>query len=1074
MRLRSSIQFRTISLLLALVAIGVSAQAAVRLPPPSPIYLNLEPIEPPDVPPQIDAVIFDNRSLFVTANNAFILQNPTFFNLAFGAQLYQPQSVLFYTNSGSMLGVPGFRFETLVDVRRLTPRQRRKRGAMLPKPSAAFVNSGDITVNGLLYVHSSNIVSPGLLEGDLGSRITLYATNGSVDLTRGAIRIGRIESAFAPSPFFFFNLDPELTTLYAATGTNGVYNRTNGTPLSLPTAFISPPSVPSHEVLVNPTLSGAPVTQRITNIISFLQSCGFHSSFAEVRDFGLGGRSVTLAFVETNSTIETNMSVDVRFLNSFFSTNVNVTNFTTLNPTIAVEFRSTEFDIIEQQFRTNYLTLLDDGFISPMPPPTNAFQAFPTPNNYAVLRGRVAGFDFGSPGNTNFTQSLLYDANFRTNTVTYAYSSVGYQLGPTNLSLFTPVTGPFVNGLTLGVLPAAADPTNFPSRVEITADSLNLDHTRIRAEQAIDIRTKNLISNRVATVDAPFLNLDAATTNETLVISNLMPAFVNRAHGELSAYSARWTVVVTNTIVDPFSTNVVAQPVSFHVLVVGNCLQFSQPSILHRLALQATNIVIDDVLAINNSVKLNADSITFGTNGGLQLPVRASWAFTNFPSVSHLTNYGVLNIPGAGAFFGTTPAGYIPPPVPRRLRRRQPVNPLQPYDNWVNHGTVVAATESIDSGYVENTGSFFTPALLVATNGPLLITANTALFSNAVLSAGRNIEIRANDVALRNSQLFAGSSNVIGTRTVIGPGSVIIDATNSLGDSDLVTTNRIVTTAGMRILNRPIFAGDFLGTSLLVQGGVLSDSRIVWAGEDRGATVEGFAENLALGRLILDGGTGAGGIGNFFSFHGASFSNAIYVDYLELVNHATNFGFALGIAPDFTIYVADSNVSPEKLDAVGEGRIRWVSQFAGPQSSTNITYPNGVTYTFNAGLARSRDRDDDGDGIVNGLDCTPISVPEFDSTLPCPMAASAKSIALSTQNIGLSIAHASEGAGVILNWNAPGASVNTVEISDSLSGGTWQVLTNFINGPENARVTVRDAAAAPLRVYRVRVDAEKP
>jgi hypothetical protein len=1047
------------------------------LPPASPIYLNLEPIEPPDIPPQIDAVIFENRSTFVTANNAFILQNPTFFNLGFGAQLFQPQSVRFYTNSGSMVGVPGFRFETLIDVRRLTPRQRRKRGATLPKPAAAFVNSGDITVNGLLYVHSTNIMSSGLLEGDLGSRITLYATNGSADLTRGAIRIGRIESAFAPSPFFFFNLDPELTTLYAATGTNGVYNRTNGTPLFLPTAFSSPPAVPLHEVLVNPTLSGFPVTQRITNFISFLQSCGFtHSSFAEVRDFGVGGRSVTLAFVETNSFIETNMSVDVRFLNSFFSTNIS-----TLNPTIAVEFRSTEFDIIEQQFRTNYLTLLDDGFISPMPPPTNAFSIFPTPGNYAVVRGRVAGFDLGSPGNTNFTQNLLYDPSFRTSTVTYAYSSVAYQLGPTNLSLFNPtnffIFNP-ISGFSLGVLPAAADPTNFPSRVEITAGALNLDHTRIRAEQAIDIRTQNLISNRVAMLDAPFVNLDAATTNETLVISNLMPTFVNRAHGELSAFSARWSVAVTNTIIDfsfvPPLTNVVVEPVSFHVLVVGNCLQFTQPSILHRLALQATNIVIDDVLAINNAVRLNADSVTFGTNGGLQLPVRSSWAFTNFPSVSHLTNYGVLNIPGAGAFFGTAPSGYVAPPVPRRLRRRQPVNPLQPYINFVNHGTVVAATESISSDNVENTGSFFTPAVLVATNGPLLITANTALFSNAVLSAGENIEIRANDIAIRNSQLFVGRSNVIGARTIISPGAVIIDATNSLGDPGLTTTNRIVTTAGMRILNRPVLAGDFLGTSLLVQGGVFSDSRVVWAGEDRGPNVEGFTDNLALGRLILDGGTGAGGIGNFFSFHGASFSNAIYVDYLELVNHATNFSFALGVAPDFTIYFADSNVSPEKLDETGEGRIRWVSQFAGPQSSTNITYPNGIAYTFNAGLARSRDRDDDGDGVVNGEDCTPISVPEFDSTLPCPMADSAKSIALSTQNIGLSIAHASNGPGVVLNWNAPAASANTVEFSDSLSGGTWQVLTNFSNGPENARVTVRDAAAAPLRVYRVRVDAEKP
>jgi hypothetical protein len=1071
-RQRCLMPIRTIALLLCAWSFGFFAQAA-KLPPPSPIYLNMEPLEPPDIPPQIDAVIFDNRSIFVTANAAFILQNPTFFNLGFGAQLYQPQSVRFYTNSGTMLGVPGFRFETLVDVRRLSAAQRRKRGATLPKPAAAFVNNGDITVNGLLFVHSTNIMSAGRLEGDLGSRITLYATNGAADLTRGAIRIGRIQSAFAPAPGFFFNLDPELVTLYAATGTNGVYNRTNGVPLNLPTAFLFPPSVPSHQVLVNPTLSGLPVTTRITNIISFLQSCGQYSSFAEVRDFGVGARSVTLAFVETNSFIESNMTVDVRFISPFFSTNINITNLLTLNPTIAVEFRSTEFDIIEQQFQTNVITLLDSGFISPMPPPTNAFSIFPTPFNYSVIRGRVAGFDFGSPGNTNFTPSLLYDTSFATTDVTYAYSSVQYQLGPTNLSLFTPVTP--VTGIPLGVLPAAADPTNFPSRVEVTSGSLNLDHTRIRAEQAIDIRTRNLISNQLATLDAPFVNLDMATTNETLVISNLMPAVVNRAHGQLAAYSATWTARVTNIITNVFFTNVVVAPVSFHVLVVGNCLQFTQPTILHRLALQATNLVIEDVVAVNNAIKLNADSITFGTNAGLQLPIRTTWAFTNFIGVSHLTNYGVLNIPGAGAFFGTAPSGYIAPPPPRRPRRRRPpVNPIEPYISFVNHGAIVAATESINSDYVENTGPYFSAAALIATNGPLFITANTVLFSNAVISAGENVEIRANDVALRNSHVSTGDTNFVGARPVVLPGALIISATNSLGDPGLTTTNQIVTTAGMRITTRPAFAGDFLGTSLLVQGGLLSDSRIVWAGDDRGPVVEGFSDNLALGRLTLEGGTNGGPIGNFFSFHGASVSNAIYVDYLELLNHATNFSFALGVSPDFTVYFADSNISPEKLDDAGEGRIRWVNQFAGPQSSTNITYPSGITYTFNAGLVRSRDRDDDGDGVVNAQDCTPISVPGFDSTLPCPGPDGAKSIALSTQNIGLSIALAPGGQAVILAWDAPAQSANAVEFTDSFSGGAWQVLTNFSNGPENARVTVRDAAAAPLRVYRVRVDAGKP
>ena len=52
--------------------------------------------------------------------------------------------------------------------------------------------------------------------------------------------------------------------------------------------------------------------------------------------------------------------------------------------------------------------------------------------------------------------------------------------------------------------------------------------------------------------------------------------------------------------------------------------------------------------------------------------------------------------------------------------------------------------------------------------------------------------------------------------------------------------------------------------------------------------------------------------------------------------------------------------------------------------------------------------------------------------------------------------------------------LHAVEFTESLGGGAWQSLTNFINGPVDARVTVWDAAAAPQRVYRVRVDAGKP
>ena len=1064
-RLFSSMTSFRLLVLACLMGACISANAK-RLPPPPPIYLNLEPIEPPTRPPQIDALTFENRSLFVVQDSAFLLSNPTFFLLAGGGNaLYQGQSVLDWKNSGTMIGVPGFRFETLPDVRRLTVAQRRKKGANLPKPARSFINEGDISVNAQLFIHSTNIISPGRLEGDLGSRITLWATNGSADLSRGAIRIGRVSSPFFLAPGIFFNFDPDLLTLYSATGTNGVYNRTNGPPLFLPTAFpffgFGQPTVAPYQVIQNPALSGLPVTFRITNSLFNVPTCGSgYSAFAQVTNSIFGfGKTVTIAFVETNSFIETNISVRVRFLNSFVGT----------RPTVAVEYQSTEFDIIDQEIQTNVITFLDTGSILPMPLPTNVFSVFPTPSNYQLVRNRVAGFETASPGNTSYSPSLLYNTNFQNDTDHYAYSSVAWQLGPTNLLLFnnSSLISPFFTGIFgfagLGLAPAATDPTNFPSRVEISAKNLSLDRTRIRAEQAIDIRASNLQSNKLALLDAPFINFEAGTTNVNLILSNLAPAIVNRTHGQLSAYSATWTETVTNEVTG------LPELVQFHVLIVGNCLQFSQPTILHRLSLQATNLVLQDNFFVNSGLKINSEALTIGSGATLQLPLRSSWAFTNVQNVSHLTNSGLINVSGAGAFFGTAPSGYVFPSVPRRLRKKF-VSPLQPYEEFVNHGIVVAATVSINASLVENTGAAFSPAWLLATNGPVLITGRSIIVNNGILSAGQDIEIRGDDVSLRNSLFGAGTTNFFVDRQVILPGALIIDATNSLGDSGVTFTNRITVTDGVRILRRPAIAGDFLGSAVISQGGVFREATFTWAGEDRGATVEGFSDNLALGRLTLDG-----SIGNLFHFSGAGVSNAIYVDYLELLNDARNFNFALGIDPDFTVYFADSNEAPEHLELDSGGRLRWVNQFIGPNSSTNIVYPNGATYTFNAGLVRSKDLDSDGDGTVNGLDCTPISVPDYDSTLPCaPAPTFARASALSGQDIALSIALGAGSRDVILNWDAAPHSANTVEFTDSLTGGTWQTLTNFINGPVNARVTVQDAAGAPLRVYRVRVDAGNP
>jgi hypothetical protein len=225
------------------------------------------------------------------------------------------------------------------------------------------------------------------------------------------------------------------------------------------------------------------------------------------------------------------------------------------------------------------------------------------------------------------------------------------------------------------------------------------------------------------------------------------------------------------------------------------------------------------------------------------------------------------------------------------------------------------------------------------------------------------------------------------------------------------------------------------------------------AANDLGATPAGFVNNLALGKLILDGGSNS-----LFRFFGTGANNALYVDYLELDNFATNYNTTLAIAANFNIYFANANVPATKLDGAVAGRLHWVQDFTGPLSSTNITYffTNGLvvtsnTYTFNLALVTDKNLDSDFDGIINPDDPTPIFV---------------------AQNAQLKVSLAPQPSRAVqLDWTALAYSSNFVEFKTGASGA-WRPLTNFLHGDATSPVRVLDAVPTngAARVYRLRLD----
>jgi len=116
--------------------------------------------------------------------------------------------------------------------------------------------------------------------------------------------------------------------------------------------------------------------------------------------------------------------------------------------------------------------------------------------------------------------------------------------------------------------------------------------------------------------------------------------------------------------------------------------------------------------------------------------------------------------------------------------------------------------------------------------------------------------------------------------------------------------------------------GDLLGTT--ISNAIPSQNAfITWPGEDRGCSPAGYANNMAVGRLILNGTNGSK-----FTFVGTGANKALYVDRLELMGTAANLGASvltnINISSNIRIYYAQALANgesvAEKLSGANAGR----------------------------------------------------------------------------------------------------------------------------------------------------------
>ncbi len=733
---------------------------------------------------------------------------------------------------------------------------------------------------------------------------------------------------------------------------------------------------------------------------------------------------------------------------------------------------------------TNTLYLTDDFGVR-----TNGFNIVKT--NSSSLSGQI-GY---SP--TNYTFSRVFSGF--TNLSTGNFPGVASIL--TN-GLVAGTTNDYTAyGVTLLATTASPDPThplqnitNTPGRIEIVGANADLTKVRITGPNYLSLTITNHFTNGGnAQISAPTEDLNLATTNGILLVTNLVAPYLPQFSGTIDMYSTRWTNIFAgssnaNGTITPGFTN------RYHMLMLQSQLSSLSVAAVQNFALRTTNtasagaspgsayngtVYISDLLNITSNLQVVADQVIITTNragsatpeGQINLSSDFNWS-GNFPTLKSLSNYGQITLPGFGQFFQDR--------MPPYYASASTVGyaSLANYGVLSSGGVSIWATNFVNAGTnapgtlvtLINTNFFFLTnsilfnfntfsysigqGLISASAGPVILSTDNGLLMNGEIAAPMSdVSITAGNLTMSNHGILAGGA----LNLAITTNNYTVDG------SGRFLTNTWQVGNGFTMTTKPV-SGDFLGTTLTSILPPRVEAVSTWAGINYGDSPAGFTNNGALGHLILDGGD----IDSTFTFTAANgTNNALYVDLLELRNYATNRLnpdlTELNIDPNFTIYFADARILnndgttadiSEKLNHANGERLRWVPGFAGLFSGTNVTYPSGVTYTLNRPLVQSTALDSNGNGIPNAYD-------------PAPVFVSSQLV------VGMRLTNKPTAGSVVLSWPTIAGGTNHVDLLTNFSNGNWSSVTNFVS-PTGGNVSVTLPSAGKAGFYRVRIDPQQP
>lgn len=677
---------------------------------PIPLYENYGIIQ--DTPaPEIDALAFANYGIF---------------DVSSGSVPYDFQNVRHFTNSGSMQGYPGFRFDTAFTDR---PRQ----------PAEDFVNKATGTIVGSIWllISATNIVNEGILTAGADGLVRLEGK--TVNLRRSGLQVeplGIDTGACRPMQSLplvssnEFTGDSSIIDAFADINTNGLAIDTIISLNPDGTVFVNAPqpvgTLPSAKAYVR--------TNAVTPTNFTVQAV-----FVQAHD-----PDVTFDVKFARSPAENNPPFLVPIVR-MSTTESNIVTGQTLRKSIYLLDRLSAEKVVGAETNLVYYTNLAANTLVPSP----LFVTRDAPCDYANARTT----------NALVTTNLFYDSSFSNTIVTNMNASyIARVLATASQPLAVP-------GATL---------SNLASRVEIRAENLDLTKTRMRADGIVRIQTDNLIASTNAVLAVANLTYDLNAREHPLLIKDLAVPQIRTFAGTISAWCGYWTnqtgSTVTNVGPDPNDptitvTNVATNTidVAYHALFVDNRISTVGIVSVNDLVLRSKEVIFSDKMTVNESFTVLSDTFTVAPEGNLRLPGVMltglgqgtgrgvdSLAGTNLPNLVILTNLGAIEAAGSINLGNDRP---------------------KPYQRIVNHGTLRAAGGQIlQSQEFENTGEVYGGSSLS------LVTQAGRLEGGTFTSEG-DIRLTGLDLKLRNHKQSSSALYITITNSLSDSGG---GANNSL------------------------------------------------------------------------------------------------------------------------------------------------------------------------------------------------------------------------------------------------------------------------------------------------------